>query len=127
MNVVKVYMNSKKERAIKYDVDKLDVDDEVKKQYTIHTENRFSVLLNDWTASETMPNEVWADISKVYKEEAESKIGLRKNKPKKPYITEEVFQLAKDKSKARTTDHTEYKRLKKEIRQKVAWLEHECS
>ena len=32
---VKVYMNNKKERAIKYDVDKLDADDEVKQQYTI--------------------------------------------------------------------------------------------
>ena len=79
---VKVYMNSKKERVIKYAVDKLDADDEVR-LYTVHTENRFSALLNFLTANETMPNEVWADISKVYKEEAESKIGLRKNKPKK--------------------------------------------
>ena len=70
---VKVYMNSKKERAIKYDVDKLDADDEVKQQYTIHTENRFSALLNEWTANETMPNEAWADISEVYNGEAESK------------------------------------------------------
>ena len=79
-----------------------------------------------------MPNEVWADISKVYKEEAESKLGTRKRKPDKPYISEEVFQLAKEKSKARTQNKSEYKRLKKEVRQKirrdkVAWLEFECS
>ena len=46
-------------------------------------------------------------------------IGLRKSKPKKTYRTGEAFQLAKEKSKARTIDHTEYKRLKKEIRQKI--------
>ena len=128
---MKVYMNAKKECAVKYDLDKLDQDDEVKQQYTIHTENRFSALLTDWTANETMPNEIWADYSKVLKEEAETRIGLRKNKPKKPYISDEVFQLAKEKSDARTRNEAEYKRLKKEVRQKIrrdkkAWLEYEC-
>ena len=95
-------------------------------------EGELSALLTDWTANETMPNEMWAEMSKVYKEEAESKIGFRKNKPKTPYISDEVFQLAKDKSDARTRNEAEYKRLKKEVRQKIrrdkkAWLEHECS
>merc|ERR1712154_490436 len=94
--------------------------DEVKKQYTIHTENRFSALLNNWTANETMPNEIWADISKVYKEVAESKLGKKKSKPRKPFISEEVFQLAKEKSKARKNNGPDlYKELKKEIRQKI--------
>ena len=128
---MKIYKTSKKECATKFDLDKFN-DQEIKQQYTVQTDNRFSALLTDWTANETMPNEVWADISKVYKEEAESKLGTRKRKPDKPYITEEVFQLAKEKSKARTQNKSEYKRLKKEVRQKirrdkVAWLEFECS
>ena len=55
----------------------------------------------------------------------------------KPRVTYEMYtgpiaSSSINKSKARTTDHTEYKRLKKEIRQKirrdkVAWLEQECS
>ena len=60
---MKIYKNTKKESAVKYDLDKLDVDDEIKQQYTIHTENRFSALLTDWTANETMPNEMWAEMS----------------------------------------------------------------
>ena len=55
---VKVYMNSKKEWAIKYDVYRLDADDEVNQQYTIHTEIRFFALLSDWTANET--NAKWS-------------------------------------------------------------------
>ena len=129
---MKVYKNGKKTCTLKYDLDKLE-DNEVKEMYTVETENKFSVLLADWKANETMPNEIWTEMSKVYKDAAESKLGLKKGKPKKPFITEEVFQLAKEKSKARKNNNwVEYKRLKKEIRQKirrdkVAWLEHECS
>ena len=51
----------------------------------------------------------------------------------KPYISDEMFELAKEKSQARKNNNKEeYKRLKKLIRanirrDKVDWLERECS
>ena len=80
-----------------------------------------------------MPDEIWTDMSKAYKDIAAEKVGPKRNKPSKPYITDEVFQLAKDKSQARkNSNKEEYKRLKKEIRakirrDKVDWLARECS
>ena len=129
---LKVYKTEKGKYAAKYDLDKLN-DPEIKEQYAIETHNRFSALLTDWRANENMPDEIWAEISKVFKETAESNLGRRKGKPSKPFISDEVFQLAKEKSKARkNNDVCKYKRLKKEVRQKIrrdkiAWLENECS
>ena len=60
-------------------------------------------------------------------------LGRKKGKPSKPYITVEVFQLAKQKSKARKEQKSEeYKSLKREIRTKIRrdktkWLEKECA
>ena len=56
-----------------------------------------------------------------------------KKKTNKPFISEEVRMLAKEKSQARKDNkQTEYKRLKREIRQKLRrdknnWLEQECN
>ena len=78
-----------------------------------------------------MPNELWKETSDTYKEIAESKLGKKKSKPQKPFITEEVFELCKEKSQARKKGNREkYKQLKKEIRakirrDKVTWLKEE--
>ena len=129
---LKAFKKEKGKPTLKYDVDKLD-DPEIDGQYIIETDNRFAVLLTDWRANESMPDEIWAGMSKAFKETAETKLGPKKTKPSKSYITDEAFQLAKDKSQARKDNNkAEYKRLKKEVRQKirrdkVAWLEKECS
>ena len=65
--------------------------------YTVETENRFSALLLDWEANEKIPNELWKEMSETYKEIAESKLGKKKSKPQKTFITEEVFELCKEK------------------------------
>ena len=70
-------------------------------------------------------------MSKAYRDIAAEKVGPKRNKPCKPYIMDEVFQLAKDKSQAHK-NKKEYNRLKKEIRAKIRkykvdWLERECS
>lgn len=117
---------------VRFDLEKLQ-DPQVKLEYQIETQNRFTALLDDWSANETLPNEMWTELQKNLIETAEAKLGRKKHKPSKPYISEEVFQLAKEKSKARKTNkQDEYKRLKKEIRKKirrdkVEWLQQECS
>ena len=130
---MKAYRSSRKTPPhLKYDLEKLQ-NDEVRERYTVETSNRFTVLLDDWRANERMPDEMWEEISKIYKESADKTLGRKKGKPSKPYITEEVFQLAKLKSKARKEQKwEEYKSLKKEIRAKIRsdkakWLEEECA
>ena len=73
------------------------------------------------------------EINKTYKDIAAMKVGPKRKKTSKPYISDEVFELAKEKSQARKNNNKEeYKRLKKLIRanirrDKVDWLERECS
>ena len=110
---MKAFKNDSGTCPVKYDLDKLE-DEELKQQYAVETHNRFTVLLSDWRANESMPDEIWTDMSKAYKDIAAEKVGPKRNKPSKPYITDEVFQLAKDKSQARkNSNKEEYKRLKK--------------
>ena len=80
-----------------------------------------------------MPDEMWEEMSKIYTESADKTLGKKKGKPSKPYISEEVFLLAQEKSKARKEQRWEdYKSLKREIRAKIRrdktnWLEKECA
>ena len=96
-------------------------------------ENRFKILENEWSANERCPNELWEDIKKTFTEVADETLGRAKKKTNKPYISDEVRMLAKEKSQARRENKKdEYKRLKREIRQKIRrdknnWLQQECS
>ena len=103
---MKAFKNDSGTCPVKYDLDKLE-DEELKQQYAVETHNRFTVLLSDWRANESMPDEIWTDMSKAYKDIAAEKVGPKRNKPSKPYITGEVFQLAKDKSQARKNSNKE--------------------
>ena len=92
---MKAYRNSKRRTPhLKYDLEKLQIR-EFRDRYTVETSHRFTVLLEDWQAKERMPNEMWAEISKIYKESADKTLGRKKGKLSKPYITEEVFQLSR--------------------------------
>ena len=62
---------------------------------------------------------MWKEMQKTLIDTPKAKLGMKKHKHSKPYIRDEVFQLAKEKSQARkNSNHEEYKRLKKEIRTK---------
>ena len=72
-------------------------------------------------------------MKKVYTEAAESKLGRKKYKKPKPFISEEVIDLAKKKSEARKLKkEDEYQQLKREIKCKIRrdkrnWLAQECA
>ena len=78
-------------------------------------------------------NEIWTDIKNVYTEVSENKLGRKKGMKPKPYISEEVMNLAKEKSKARKDGRMEeYGQLKREVKCKIRrdrndWLEKECN
>ena len=80
-----------------------------------------------------MPEEIWKDIKNVLTEAAESKLGRKKSKKTKSFISDEVILLAEKKSEARKFKReSEYKKLKREIKTKIRrdkkkWLEHECA
>ena len=128
----KAFKKTKSATSVKFDLEKFN-DQTIKDEYEIETHNRFSALLSDWKANETLPNVIWTDLKQTFTDTAESKLGKRKSKPSKSFISDEVFQLAKEKSKARRNNNkAEYKRLKKEVRTKLRrdkrdWLAHECS
>ena len=130
---MKAYRNSKRTTPhLKYDLEKLQIE-EFREEYAVETRNRFTALLDDWRVNERMPDEMWEEMSKIYTESADKTLGKKKGKPSKPYISEEVFLLAQEKSKARKEQRWEdYKSLKREIRAKIRrdktnWLEKECA
>ena len=77
--------------------------------------------------------EIWQDMKSIYLESAEKILGKKTKKAQKPFISDEILKLSKDKKKARTENkQEEYKRLKKELRKKIRkekkdWLEQECA
>ncbi|GFS27966.1 endonuclease-reverse transcriptase [Elysia marginata] len=119
-------------QSARFDTDKLK-DLKIRNQFQIEIKNRFEPLLQDWSTKEKTPNELWEEIKKCFTEVAEKNLGKRRKKPAKPYISEEVIELAKQKSRARKNGNKEkYMMLKKEIqmklkRDKKSWLEQECA
>ena len=89
--------------------------------------------MKEWSAKDNPPNEIWLDIKKTFTDVACENIGKKRKKPSKPYVSEEVMELARLKSKARKESQKDvYKSLKKEIQQKLrrdkkSWLEQECA
>ena len=131
---LKAYKKEKPKVKAKFDVDKLN-DPQIKSAYQLELKNRFSILLEDWTTNMKTPNKLWEEMKVAFTVAAEEHIhiGRRKRKPTKPYISEKVLQLAKDKSRARKENKYErYTELKREIQRKIrrdkrTWLEKECS
>ena len=72
-------------------------------------------------------------MKNVYLEFSETKLGRKKSRKTKPFISEEVMKLAQEKSKARKDGRKDYyKRLKREVKSKIRrdrkdWLEKECA
>ena len=53
-------------------------------------------------------------MKNIYLDSAEKILGKRENKKTKPYVSEEILQLSRDKKKARTENkQEEYRRLKR--------------
>lgn len=129
---LKAFKNKARKANAKFDLEKLK-DDKVRLQYTIQTENRFHALMADWSANEKCPEELWSEIKETITETALETIGKRKRQKHKPYISDEVFELAEKKSTARKEGRTDlYKKLRNEIKSKVKrdkkkWLEDECN
>ena len=129
---LKAYRQNKPKPHAKYDTDKLK-DPEIAKTFETEAHNRFLPLLEEWSAVEKCPDELWADMFKIWTDTAETKLGKRKRKPGKPYISDEVMELAKRKSEARKQKNwIEHKQLKREIQSKLRrdekdYLEKECA
>ena len=128
---LKTFKCQSAEMAIKHDLEKLD-DPEIRKEYTLAVENRFETLL-EITDEDKRPEELMSQIKDIFLQTAEEKLGKRKGKKKKPWISSKVFELSKEKREARkNNDQTKYKRLKSEIQKNIradkrAWLSEQCN
>ena len=104
----------------------------IAEEFGIETSNRFSKLRDDWIINDTYPFEVFKEMMGVWTETAMAKLGEKKSKKPKPWISLEVMDLAKAKSQARKNgDWDKYATLKKEIKSKVKrdyrqWLRDGC-
>lgn len=129
---LKALKQQKRKGPTRYDLDKLS-ENNTREEFQLDIHNRFTALMQDWTANETYPDEIWNSMKSALAETAEAKLGKKTSRKPKSYISEEVLKLAKEKSAARRNNkREEYKRLKKEIRAKIrrdkeTWLEQECS
>lgn len=123
---------SKKKPSPKFDTEKLENPD-IASSFQIELSNRFTQLMEVWTESDKLPEELWNDMKKVYIDTAEEKLGRKRRTKPKSYLSDEVMELAKEKSNARKSGkREEYLRLKREIKSKIRrdkkdWLEQECA
>ena len=117
--------------AVKHDIEKLN-DSETKIEYTIAVENKFEKLL-EITDENQRPEELMSQIKDIFLQTAEEKLGKRKGKKKKPWLSNKTFELSKSKKEARKrNDKIEYQRLRSEIQKTVradkrAWLAEQCN
>ncbi|GFR91327.1 endonuclease-reverse transcriptase [Elysia marginata] len=106
-------------QAVRFDTDKLS-DPETAQIVKVELSNRFDALLKVWEKEDSIPEVIW------------NSMGRKKKRKEKPFISDEVIQLASQKSQAlKARKLEECKRPKAEIKQKIRrdkreWLEQEC-
>ena len=128
---LKAYRRQKEKPLLRFAVEQLK-EDGIKERYIAETENRFTILLQEWEDSEKTPNELWKDMKDILIACGEKILGKRKKRRTKPYISDEVLDLAKKKSLARKQNKgDDYHQLKREIQTKIRrdkreWLAAEC-
>ncbi|GFR71873.1 craniofacial development protein 2-like [Elysia marginata] len=104
-------------QAVRFDTDKLS-DPETTQIIKVELSNRFDDLLKVWEKEDSIPEIIWNSMKETLKVVCEDKLGRKKKRKKKPFISDEVVQLASQKSQARKArKFEEYKRLKAEIKQ----------
>ena len=104
--------------AVIHDIEKL-TDPEIKTEYSFAVENRFEALL-ELTDEDKRPEELMSQIKDIFLQTAEEKLGKRKGKKKKPWLSSKTFELSKNKREARKrNDKDEYKRLRGEIQKTI--------
>merc|ERR1712098_783100 len=113
---LKAMKGQKKKGPIRFNIQRFE-DPKIKEEFELETRNRFELLGTDFASEDRCPNEIWQDMKNVYLESAEKILGKREQKPAKPYVSEEILQLSRDKKKARNENkQEEYRRIKKLIR-----------
>ncbi|XP_072048767.1 craniofacial development protein 2-like [Amphiura filiformis] len=133
---VKPTCTKPKRRSGKLNVKRLN-DPTIKAKFKRESEQQFrNEAMNQNTSSETKPESLWITYKTILTHTAEQTIGRAKRVPKKPWISQEVLDLAEEKSKLRKQSNTptqkqRYKELRAEIqrrirRDKTTWLDEQC-
>ncbi|XP_072027692.1 uncharacterized protein [Amphiura filiformis] len=133
---VKPTCTKQKRRSGKLNVKRLN-DPTIKAKFKHESEQQFrNEAMNQNTSSETKPESLWVTCKTILTQTAEQTIGRAKRVPKKPWVSQEVLDLAEEKSKLRKQSNTptqkqRYKELRAEIqrrirRDKTTWLEEQC-
>ena len=87
----------------------------MKTSFAVETENRFEALLEHWEERST-PNENWGKMEDIWIQSATDIIGKAKKQKRKPWISDQVIDMAVKKREAKKNgDHIEYNWLKREI------------
>ena len=67
---IKAFRNKSNKLPLRFDVDRLRDDDDLRHKYAVDTENRFQVLWEAITVETTPPNELWTSMEDAYKDRA---------------------------------------------------------
>ena len=128
---IKAFRNKSNKLPLRFDVDRLRDDVDLRHKYAIDTENRFQVLCEAIT-EETNPNELWTSMENSYKDSAKEIVGFVKKKRRKCWIKEDTLQLVDERRHARAVSNTNRRReLDKQVQQQLRrdkreWLNKQC-
>ena len=116
-NRIKAFRNKSNKLPLRFDVDRLRDDVDLRHKYAIDTENRFQILCEAIT-EETTPNELWTSMENSYKDSAKEIVGFVKKKRRKCWIKEDTLQLVDERRHARAVSNTNRRReLDKQVQQ----------
>ena len=89
---IKAFRNKINKLPLRFDVDRLRDEKDIREKYAVDTENRFQVGLPcDAITEETTPNEPWTSMEDSYKDSAKEIVGFVKKRLRKCWIKEETL------------------------------------
>ena len=101
---IKAFRNKSNKLPLRFDVDRLHYDEDLRQKYAVDTVNRLQVC--DAIMEEKTPNELWTTVEDSYKDSAKEIVGFVKKKRRKCWIKEETLQLVDGHREAREVSNT---------------------
>ena len=104
---------------------------DVKKEYQIEVQNRFTELENVPNGM-TTAEEDWCNLETILIESAEKILPKKEFKPKQKWMTTEILQLMNSRRRLKNKNNIKYNNIEKQIRQKCKeakenWVNQQCN
>ena len=102
---IKAFRNESNKLPLRFDVDRLRDDEDLRRKYAVDNDNRFQLVWGE-IREETTRNRVWISMEDSHNDSAKVITGLAKKRRRTCWIKEETLQLVDESRQARAVSNT---------------------